>query len=208
MIRKKYFLNYFLDNMTKIIGLTGGIGSGKSTVAKAFEKLGVPVYIADDEAKKILNATETLALVKQTFGDEIFDNSKLNRQKLAKVVFENEDKLKQLNSIIHPLVKIHFDKWIKQHKDSKFVIKEAAILFESGSYKDCDEIITVTAPIETRIARVMQRDNVDRNSVLSRMNNQWTDEQKISLSNYIILNIDAENTNNQINKLYIKLTIR
>ena len=147
--------------MTKIIGLTGGIGSGKTTVAEQFETLGVPVYIADIEAKKIMDLPETIQLVKGKFGNSIFDVAILNREKLAKIVFENPEKLQKLNSIIHPLVKRHFQEWVQKNKDSIFVIKETAILFESGSYIDCDKIITVVAPLELRIARVLKRDNSD-----------------------------------------------
>ena len=135
--------------MTKIIGLTGGIGSGKTTIANHFMAAGIPVYIADDEARKIMQSTAIISAIQKTFGSAIFENGILNRQQLAEIVFNNPDKLKLLNGIIHPAVKKHFDNWILQHKDCSFVIYEAAILFESGSYKNCDKIITVTAPLET-----------------------------------------------------------
>lgn len=191
--------------MTKIIGLTGGIGSGKTTVAKQFEVLGVPIYIADTEAKKIMDFTETIQRVKNEFGVSIFDGAVLNREKLAKIVFENPEKLQKLNNIIHPLVKKHFQEWIKNNSNSSFVIKEAAILFESGSYKDCDKIITVTAPLQTRIERVLSRDNSDYESVIKRIQNQWTDEMRIEKSDYIIENINLEDTIDQVNTLYKEL---
>lgn len=191
--------------MTKIIGLTGGIGSGKTTVAEQFETLGVPVYIADIEAKKIMDLPETIQLVKGEFGNSIFDVAILNREKLAKIVFENPEKLQKLNSIIHPLVKRHFQEWVQKNKDSIFVIKETAILFESGSYIDCDKIITVVAPLELRIARVLKRDNSDYESVMKRVQNQWTDEMRIEKSDYVIENIEFENTMNQVNTLYKEL---
>ncbi|WP_297332490.1 dephospho-CoA kinase [Flavobacterium sp.] len=178
--------------MTKIIGLTGGIGSGKSTIAAYFASKGVPVYIADDQAKKILYASEASAQVKEVFGEIVFTDGQPDRKKLSEVVFNNPEKLKQLNAIIHPKVSRHFEEWVKQHNAAKFVIKEAAILFESGSYKNCDAVILVTAPKEVRIKRVMNRDNVSRENVLARMANQWEDEKKEALSNYIITNESLE----------------
>lgn len=191
--------------MTKIIGLTGGIGSGKTTVAKQFETLGIPVYIADIEARKIMDLPETIQLVKEEFGNSIFDEEALNREKLAKIVFENPEKLQKLNNIIHPLVKEHFQGWVHKRKDSIFVIKETAILFESGSYIDCDKIITVTAPLALRIKRVLERDDSDYESVMKRVESQWTDEMRIEKSDYVIENIEFENTMNQVNTLYKEL---
>jgi len=191
--------------MTKIIGLTGGIGSGKTIVAKQFEALGVPVYIADTEARKIMDLPETIQLVKNEFGNSIFDKGVLNREKLAKIVFESTEKLQKLNSIVHPLVKNHFQEWVYKNKDAVFVIKEAAILFESGSYIDCDKIIAVVAPLEIRIERVLARDNSDYESIMKRVQNQWTDEMRIEKSDYIIPNTNLENTINQVNTLYKEL---
>lgn len=188
--------------MTKIIGLTGGIGSGKTTVAKQFEALGVPVYIADSEAKILMGLPETLALVKNEFGNSVFDEDILNREKLAKIVFKDAKKLQKLNSIIHPLVKKHFQNWLKQNKDAAFVIKETAILFESGSYKDCDKIITVIAPLEIRIERVLKRDGSGYEDVVRRIENQWNDERRIAKTDYVVENLNIENTNNQVAKLY------
>jgi len=191
--------------MTKIIGLTGGIGSGKTTVAKEFEKLGIPVYIADTEAKKIMELSETVRLIRDEFGNSIFEDGILNRDKLAKIVFENPEKLQKLNSIIHPLVKNHFQEWVQKNKDSVFVIKETAILFESGSYIDCDTIIAVVAPLEIRIERVLARDNSDYESVMKRVQNQWTDEMRIAKSDYVIENTDLDSTIIQVNTLYKEL---
>jgi dephospho-CoA kinase len=178
--------------MTKIIGLTGGIGSGKTTIAKHIMSLGIPVYIADDEAKKILLLPETLISLKLVFGDTIFDNETLNKDKLSTLVFGNSQKLKQLNQIIHPAVKSDFDNWLLSNINTPLVVKEAAILFESGSYKDCDIIITIVAPLETRIKRVIDRDGVNSETVLSRINNQWTDEMRIEKSDYVIENEDIK----------------
>lgn len=178
--------------MTKIVGLTGGIGSGKTTIANYFKAAGIPVYIADDEARKIMESPEIIAEIKEVFGSAIFENDILNRKKLAEIVFDKPEKLEKLNAIIHPVVKKHFSEWVLNHKKAAFVIYEAAILFESGSYKNCDYIITVTAPIESRIKRVIQRDKTTRENVLKRMEMQWKDEQRASKSDYVIENINPE----------------
>lgn len=176
--------------MTKIVGLTGGIGSGKTTIAKHIKSMGIPVYIADDAAKKILLLPETLNALKLVFGKTVFDGELLNKDKLSKIVFNNPEMLKQLNQIVHPAVKKDFDNWLQINNDQPLVVKEAAILFESGSYKDCDAIITIVAPIEERIQRVVERDHINSEAVLSRINNQWTDEMRMDKSNYVIENKD------------------
>ncbi len=178
--------------MTKIIGLTGGIGSGKSSIAKHIESLGIPVYIADTEAKKILDTADVITKVIALFGDDILQNGKIDRKKIAALVFQDPEKLKKYNAIIHPEVYLHFQNWVKQHNNYPLVVKEAAILFESGSYKDCDKIILVTAPKENRIQRVMKRDAVTREAVEQRMSHQWDDETKKSMSDFVIENIELE----------------
>ena len=177
--------------MTKIVGLTGGIGSGKTTIAKHIKSMGIPVYIADDEAKKILQLPETLISLKLVFGNAIFDNETLNKDKLSNIVFNNPEMLKQLNQIIHPAVKRDFENWLIANKNHPIVVKEAAILFESGSYKDCDAVITIVAPLNSRIQRIIARDNTIYEAVLSRINNQWTDEMRIEKSDYVIENEDV-----------------
>jgi len=194
--------------MTKIIGLTGGIGSGKTTVANHFIAAGIPIYIADDEARKIMQSPEILREIKKIFGSSIFENGVLNRQKLAEIVFNNPDKLKQLNAIIHPAVKKHFGNWILNYKNSPFVIYETAILFESGSYKDCGKIITVTAPLETRIERVIQRDKTTRENVLKRINMQWSDNQRLGKSDFVIENLNPEITKSEVGKILKILKIQ
>lgn len=174
--------------MTKIIGLTGGIGSGKTTITAFFKEMGIPVYIADDEAKKIMQSAEIIDAIKNAFGESLFENNVLNRAKLADIVFNDADKLAVLNSIVHPAVKKDFQFWLSQNKSEPFVVYEAAILFESGKYKEFDYIVTVTAPKELRIERVMKRDNKTREHVLSRMKMQWDDKKRISLSNFVINN--------------------
>lgn len=187
--------------MAYIIGLTGGIGSGKTTLVNYMESLGIPVFIADEEAKKAMQSPQVLDNVKTSFGNAIFENGHLNRQKLASIVFSNPDKLKELNSIIHPEVKRLFAIWLDQHKTVPFVVYEAAILFESGSYQNCDYIITITAPLEDRITRVMQRDNCSREQVLQRINAQWTDEERTAKSNFVIDNTTAQSAKNEIDKI-------
>ena len=187
--------------MSKIIGLTGGIGSGKTTLATYIESLGIPVFIADDEAKKLMQSAEVLREIKAVFGEAVFDKGQLNRQELASIVFSNPKKLSQLNGIIHPAVKKQFKVWLDQHQLAPFVVYEAAILFESGSYQNCDYIITITAPLEDRIARVMQRDNSSREQVLNRINAQWTDEQRATKSNFVIENSDPQIAKLQLDEI-------
>ncbi|GEM56631.1 dephospho-CoA kinase [Flavobacterium branchiophilum] len=189
----------------KIIGLTGGIGSGKSTVAKLFETMGFPLYIADDQAKLLTNSPEILAQIVQTFGNEVIEDNQLNRAKLASLVFKNPTQLALLNAIVHPALQIHFQNWLLKYPSARYIIKEAAILFESGSYKDCDLIITVICPLETRIQRVIQRDHTTRTAVLERINNQWTDEQRIEKSNFIIENTDLSTLNQQVRDIIKQL---
>jgi dephospho-CoA kinase len=191
--------------MTKIIGLTGGIGSGKTTVANYFIAKNVPVYIADDEARKITDSKKVVDKIEKVFGNQVIENKKVNRAALADIVFKDKEKLAQLNAIIHPEVKKHFEKWLKTKTDFNYVIKESAILFESGSYKDCDAVIVVTAPLAIRIERTMKRDNIDRESVLQRINNQISEEKKIKKSDYVIQNVLLKDTHIQVNELLKKL---
>ena len=190
---------------TKIIGLTGGIGSGKTTIANYFQAKGIPVYISDIEAKKVMEFPEIIAKIENTFGTDLIINNQLNREKLASIVFSSPEKLKQLNAIVHPAVKIHFENWIQNNKKEEFIIKEAAILFESGSYKDCDKIITVTAPLEMRIERILTRDNTTREKVLQRINNQISDEERVAKSDYVIDNEKREGIKEQVDKIIFLL---
>jgi dephospho-CoA kinase len=191
--------------MTKIIGLTGGIGSGKTTVANYFEHQNIPVYVADDEARKITNSKKVLKKIVAVFGDEVLEHNVLNRKKMGEIVFNDKDKLNQLNAIIHPEVKKHFKKWLKSKIDYKYVIKESAILFESMTNLDCDLIILVTAPLELRIERTMKRDNCDRESVLQRIKNQISEDEKAQKSDFIINNINLNDTFNQVDILLKKI---
>ena len=188
--------------MTKIIGLTGGIGSGKSTVASYIASKGIPVYIADEEAKKIMELPEVILEVQQLFDENILlENNQLNRAKIAEIVFKNPQKLQELNAIIHPKVKLHFMNWLKLHEDFPFVVKEVAILFETGGDASCDKVILVTAPEDVRIKRVMQRDKTNRINVKNRIKNQLSDQEKKAKSDFIIENIDIDTTFKQVDKV-------
>lgn len=188
--------------MTKIIGLTGGIGSGKTTVSKMFEALGVPVYNSDSEAKKIMQLPEIIVLLKSNFGNDFFENDILNRKKLADLVFKNPEKLKELNAVVHPFVRKDFIIWLKKNENEKFVIKESAILFESKTNINCDKIITVIAPLYLRMQRIVERDNLVFHEIVKRINNQLSDEKKVEKSDFVIENTDLEMTKNQVLKIY------
>lgn len=194
--------------MTKIIGLTGGIGSGKTTIAGYFKEMGIPVYIADDEAKKIMQSKFVIEEIKKDFGHFLFENDVLNRARLAEIVFNDSKKLDQLNAIVHPAVKKDFQLWLQTNKNHDYVIYEAAILFESGRYKDCDIVITVTAPEEVRIQRVLKRDKTTREQVLSRMKMQWKDEERVSKSNFVILNENLKTAREEVVKILKFLNIK
>lgn len=194
--------------MTKVIGLTGGIGSGKTTIANYFQEMGVPVYIADDGARNVMQSEKIIEQIKLVFGADLFENNILNRARLAEIVFNDKNKLEELNAIVHPAVKKDFEVWLLQHKSYQYVIYEAAILFESGRYKECDSIITVTAPEEIRIERVLKRDNTTREQVLSRMKMQWNDENRISRSNFVINNDNLKNAKEEVVKILKILDIK
>jgi len=194
--------------MTKVIGLTGGIGSGKSTIAKFFEDFGVPVYIADDQAKKIMQDEKIISEIENIFGNIIFDSNVLNRKKLAEIVFNDANQLAKLNAIIHPAVKHDFDIWLLNNKMFSYVVYEAAILFESGRYMECDIIITVTAPDEVKIDRVIKRDNTTREHVLSRMKMQWNDVDRLSKSDFIINNESLKIAKEEVLKILKILNIK
>ncbi|MDB5130788.1 MAG: dephospho-CoA kinase [Mucilaginibacter sp.] len=172
------------------VGLTGNMGSGKTTVSKVFEILGVPVFYADDEAKKVMVTDPALiAGLKSAFGNEAyFEDGALNRRYISGIVFNNEAKLKELNALVHPAVFGAFDAWAANIKDAPYIVKEAALLFESDSYTLCDYTVMVQAPLEDRIKRVMQRDGLSRAEVESRNAQQFSEEQKTALAAHIIKN--------------------
>lgn len=191
--------------MTLIVGLTGGIGSGKTTVAKLFIKFGVPVYFADFEAKKLMNKSKIIKrkLISK-FGDQVYLDNKLNSPFLANLVFNNKENLLYLESVVHPKVNQHFTRWVKKQK-SPYILQENAILFENGSNKFCDYVITVTAPIDVRLNRVIKRDNISKTAIEARMKNQWLDEDKIKNSDFVIENIDIEKTSKKVIIIHNKL---
>lgn len=187
--------------MSKLIGLTGGIGSGKTTVAKMFAAKGIPVYIADVEAKKLMNTSKIIQAIENEFGKEVINNGKINRTLLAEKVFNNKEKLNALNQIVHPAVKEDFKSWLQKNRDFPFVMKETAILFETGGNKDCDLVITVTAPLSERISRIISRDNTNEQSIKDRIKNQLDDDFKIKHSDYVIQNSTLESTENQVDEI-------
>jgi dephospho-CoA kinase len=171
------------------LGITGGIGSGKSTVCKVLEHFGIPVYYADEEAKKILDLPFIQKKVIAAFGSTVKKkDGHLDRQKIASIVFADKEKLKQLNAIVHPEVAKQYNNWLKSKSKSQLLAKEAAILFESGSYSQMNKIISVYAPKELRIKRAMQRDKVTREEVLMRMKKQLSEKEKMMRSDFILLN--------------------
>lgn len=191
---------------TKIIGLTGGIGSGKTTIVNYIASKGIPVYIADDGGRKVMQKAEVIKEINALFkGTVLLENGQLNREKIAALVFENKSLLKGLNKIVHPAVAQDFNNFLDQNCNAQIIVKEAAILFESGSYKDCDATILITAPVETRIKRVMKRDGIDREAVLKRMKNQMSDEEKRELADFVIQNIELKQSYKEIDEIIKKV---
>ena len=194
-----------------VLGITGGIGSGKTTIVKMFAEFdNVAIYLADDEAKKIMN---TSLLIRkrliEVFTEEVFTTEGLNRSFLASIVFEDKDKLRLLNEIVHPVVHEHFANFIKQHSNTKhYIVYENAILFENGSNMLCDKIITVTAPLDIKIERVISRDKTTKEAVLNRIKNQWPDAKKILQSHYLIDNKLLSKSKAQVLSIHNKLTKR
>ena len=174
------------------VGLTGGIGSGKTTIAKIFELLNVPVYYADEASKRLYHTDKDLiSKIKQHFGEDVYTNEQLNRTKLAAIVFDDPAKLDLLNELVHPPTIRDAEDWI-QRQTAPYVIKEAALLFESGSAEGLDYVIGVQAPTHFRIKRAMERDGLSREQVISRANRQIDEEIKMRLCDFVIVNNDQE----------------
>ena len=174
------------------IGLTGGIGSGKTTVAKIFELLGVPVYYADAASKRLYQTNkELMTSLKEHFGEDVYTNDQLNRSKLAAIVFNDPAKLELLNQLVHPLTIKDAEEWMQQ-QTTPYIIKEAALIFESGSARGLHYVIGVQAPKHLRIKRVMDRDDVSRNEVISRMQRQIDETIKMRLCDFVIENNEQE----------------
>ncbi len=189
----------------KIIGLTGGIGSGKTTVAHMFRALGVPVYNSDERARELMATSEELRKqIKGLLGEEAYDGASLNRGYIAGRVFVNKELLTELNQIVHPAVRDDFKNWVKEQQ-SPYVIQEAAILFENDAYHKFDKMILVTAPKKMRLERIMLRDQTSEDSIMARMNHQWEDEKKIALSDYVIENIDLQKTEATVTAIHKEL---
>lgn len=191
-----------------IVGLTGGIGSGKTTIAGLFKNLGIPIYIADDRAKELMANSEALKLqILELLGEQAYNYTGLNRPYIAGRVFKNKTLLDDLNAIVHPAVKDDFMAWYEL-QESPYVIKEAAILFENGSYKECDYMILVTAPLLTRIQRVRKRDNSTEEAIMDRIKNQWGDARKISLADAVIDNINLTDVKARVQRIHNHLITR
>ena len=191
----------------KIIGLTGGIGSGKSKILSVFSTYGIPCYESDIRAKWLMQRdAELKSQIKSFFGDQIYENDQFNQRKLAKLVFANRGKLEALNSLVHPRVKMDFKSFVSQ-QNTPYIIKEAAILFETGGEKDCDATILVTAPEKLRLQRVLNREKISSMDIKARINNQWSDSRKIPLADYVINNIDWDKTLKKINEIHQKLLV-
>jgi dephospho-CoA kinase len=172
----------------KRIGLTGGIGSGKSFIAQIIEHMGYPVYYSDARAKELTKSNPSIKTgLISLFGEEVYEGNKLNAKLIASKIFHNDELRKKVNELIHPIVRADFENWAL-NQNSELVFNEAAILFETGSYRNFDAIVLVCAPIELKIERVMNREKSSREAVLERMSKQWSDEDKMKLTDYSILN--------------------
>lgn len=188
--------------MPNIVGITGGIGSGKTRIVELFESLGVPCYIADREAKRLMNEdADVKKAIITLFGNEAYASGILDRTLLGNIVFTQPQKLNALNAIVHPAVAKDFKNWV-DNQHYPYVIKEVAILFETGGYKQVDKTLLITAPKETRIARVMKRDASSKKSIIDRMQNQWSDDKKIPLADFVIENSVWEQTKKEVKQLH------
>lgn len=189
---KTYLYFHLIKTITLLkIGITGGIGSGKSTVCAIFQILGIPVFNADIEARKLYDEPRVKEAIILAFGDNMYPQGVFDKKAMADLVFQSADKLKQLNELLHPLVQIQFDTWLQQ-QESPYAIKEAALLIEAGSYQQLDALILVTCPMNKRIERVMKRDRVTEDEVLARINKQLSEEDKRALCQYEIINDDRQ----------------
>ena len=192
--------------MSKIIGVTGGIGSGKTTIINYIKQKGFAVYIADEAGKKIMQNTNVINQVNKLFNNEVLlPDGMLDRSKISKIVFNNKELLEKLNNIVHPAVGKDFDTFLEKNNSEKLIFKETALLFEAGLYKTCDATILITAPLDVRIKRVMLRDKVSKEEVLKRVKNQMLDEDKAKLATYIVENIDLQTAFKKIDVIIQKL---
>jgi len=186
----------------KVIGLTGGIGSGKSTVAEFFKELNVPIYVSDIEAKKIMHKNPSIvASVKKLFGEEAYLEGQLNRKYIAGIVFQDKSKLSALNAIVHPAVHNDFQEFCL-HQKAEYVVYESALLFENKSESQFDAVILVVAPLELKIERIQKRDGATREEIEARIQNQLSDEIKMTKTDIILHNIDIEKMKAEVQKLH------
>jgi dephospho-CoA kinase len=189
------------------VGLTGSIGSGKSLVARIFETLDVRVFYADKVARELLKDPVIKEAIVRRFGRTILDrDQQIVNQRLATIVFKDPPALESLNGIIHPEVRRRLQEWLADHASELYLIHEAAILFESGFHRECDKVIVVYGPEELRIRRVMERDHICREEVIQRMNNQWTDEEKLKRADFVIVNDGRQMVIPQVLEIHQKLT--
>lgn len=186
----------------KVVGLTGGIGSGKSMVLDFFASKGIPCYESDHRARLLMQENpELISKIKAVFGEHLYKDQKLDRKALAELVFSDPKKLESLNTMVHPAVQKDFQLFLTQQQ-GPYVVKEAAILFETGAAALCDETILLTVPESVRIERVMERDGIPAEAVKARINNQWEDEKKIPLADHVIENIDRKTTLQKIEQIH------
>ena len=191
----------------KIIGLSGGIGSGKTTVAKMFEALGIPVYYADDEAKELMQNSDVLrAKIMKLLGEKAYNNDGLNRPYIAQIVFRDKTKLNELNALVHPIVENLFKNWVKL-QDSSYVLQENALIFENKKQSSFDAVITVTAPLQKRLERVIKRDGVTEQQVIERIENQLNDAFKIEHATFVIHNTTLDKCKDQVNQIHKQLLV-
>jgi len=186
------------------VGITGGMGSGKSTVCNILKNLGVPVFSSDDVGKMLLNNDDYLkSQIKKKFDSDMYTSSgTIDRERMARLVFNNPDELKKLNELVHPRVKAEFDSWCKKNEKKPYVVKEAAILFETDHHKELDKMVTVFCPKEERIRRIIKRDEVTKESVEKRMLHQYSDAERNALADFIIMNDGNEELLPQVKELH------
>ncbi|MBP9882625.1 MAG: dephospho-CoA kinase [Chitinophagales bacterium] len=190
------------------VGITGGIGSGKTTVCRIFEMLGIPVFYADTVSRNLVQQNpEVIAAIKASFGNGIYQDALLNTKALAKIVFNDPDKLRKLNSIVHPSVFRMFNEWIAKHAGYAYVLKEAALIFETNAHLTLDAVIVVTAPESMRIKRVMHRDGATETDVQQRMKQQMPEAEKRKQATFIIHNDESELLIPQILAIHKKLLL-
>ena len=188
-----------------IVGLTGGIGSGKTTVAKMFNTLGIPTYIADDEAKKLMKRSKVIKRkLTALFGENTYINNELNRSFIASVIYSDKNYLSKMNAIVHPKVAKHFLRWLNKQK-AAYVLKESAILFETNGHKQCDFVVLVTASKDMKIKRLLNRDKTNKEKIKAIMDNQLNDDEKEKRSDFIIINTTLEDTKKQVETIHKSL---